>query len=168
MLKIEKNVQFRSRNPNLNIALWDLDVKECEDDGNRDNDFLLDCTRHHRMHNHVYNEIAIVTRGESHVVSLTDGISVKAPYLVVYPAGVPHVQINNYENGYTRYLVSYFDEFYSKCGLDEEHKNLVVGDNRVYAIKLDRHETEILVNMCKLSTGLQDLRIMKIFFVKAK
>ena len=55
-----------------------------------------------KLHSHTYTEILLVLRGESKIVSVADGLVVSAPYVVVFPAGVPHIQINNCGMEYER------------------------------------------------------------------
>ncbi len=151
LAKVKENVKTSSRNPNTGVSVWDLQVVENEPGENSVQDpMIAELTKHHRMHNHVFNEIVMVVRGEANIVSMNDGISIKAPFLVVYPEGVPHVQINNYEHGYKRYLVNCFDEFFSRCGLSSEEYDAIANERQVYAIQLDEREKEILEAICNL------------------
>ena len=151
MAKIEQDIKVVTRNPDSGVSVWDVQVTE-EEPGTKTNvdPKMVELTKHHRMHNHVFNEIVLVVRGEANIVSMNDGISIKAPFLVVYPAGVPHVQINSYEHGYKRYLINCFDEFFARSGLSGEEYDAIANEQQVYAIQLEESEKEILEAICNL------------------
>ena len=151
MTKVEQDIKVVTRNPDSGVSVWDVQVTE-EEPGNvaTVDPKIAELTKHHRMHNHVFNEIVLVVRGEANIVSMNDGISIKAPFLVVYPAGVPHVQINSYEHGYKRYLINCFNEFFERSGLTGEEYEALVSEKQVYAIQLEQSEKEILEAICSL------------------
>lgn len=143
-MKLKKNVEISDGTQNLRVSIWDVQVAESKPGEEARIDPLIEeLTKHHKMHNHTYNEIVLVVKGEANIVSMNDGISVKAPFLAFYPSGVPHVQINSYEHGYKRYLVNCFDDFFEKAGLSETEYTMLANENRVYAIKLKEKEADI-------------------------
>ena len=151
MAKVEQDIKVVTRNPDSGVSVWDVRVSEEKARSAPDIDpKIAELTKHHRMHNHVFNEIVLVVRGEANIVSMNDGISIKAPFLVVYPSGVPHVQINSYEHGYKRYLINCFNEFFERSGLTGEEYEALVSEQQVYAIQLEQSEKEILEAICNL------------------
>ena len=60
-----------------------------------------------KRHFHPVDELAVVAQGRSLIVVDEAVVRCEAPYLVFYPKGMPHYQLNDPETVYQRWCVSY-------------------------------------------------------------
>ena len=64
--------------------------------------------RHMRtFHQHTRDEFMLIERGSSTIIVEHCVIRIQAPFAVFYPHDLPHQQINDEYDGYSRYLVNY-------------------------------------------------------------
>lgn len=104
-----------------------------------------------KLHSHTYTEILVVLRGSSKIVSVAEGITISAPYLVVYPAGVPHIQINNYGMGYERCLFSCHGDILDKYGCSH-----LLEDKNVYAFEVDEYSANVIKGLTLLIIAMEN------------
>lgn len=122
-------------------------VEPCKDPEIHSIDYV---NSHFRMHTHVHHEFAIVTKGFSNVVTVEDSTMVKAPFLVFYPANIPHMQVNDYENGYNRVLFCCMEESFRNGFLSIEDAKTLTDCNKVTIRRLTDYEQKILTSLCRI------------------
>lgn len=98
-----------------------------------------------RLHSHTYVEVLLVVKGKSKIVSVAQGLTVSAPYLVVYLAGVPHIQINHMMEGYERCLLACYDDVLERNGCGH-----MLDNTGVYAFGVDEHSAKVFVALFQL------------------
>ena len=103
-----------------------------------------------KLHSHTYTEVLLVLRGSSKIVSVADGLTISAPYLVVYPAGVPHIQINTYGVGYERCLLSCHGDILEKNGCGH-----LMEDKNVYAFEVDEYAANVFKGLAQLVIAME-------------
>ena len=60
MAKVEQDIKVVTRNPDSGVSVWDVRVSEEKARSAPDIDpKIAELTKHHRMHNHVFNEIVL-------------------------------------------------------------------------------------------------------------
>lgn len=103
------------------------------------------------LHSHQFNEIAIVTKGSSSVISYNYSEKVLAPFAVIYPAGILHMQVNSLDDNYERYLIRCSKEMFSDSAMEENVSQTLASFKRVTLIKLDDGEVRRLKELCEAS-----------------
>lgn len=103
-----------------------------------------------RLHSHTYTEILLVTKGKSKIVSMAQGFTVSAPYIVVYPAGIPHIQINHMADSYERCLLACGDNVLERHGCGN-----LLDDKCVYAFEIDSQSANVLTALCQLVLAME-------------
>lgn len=106
--------------------------------------------RHFRMHTHVHHEFAIVTHGASNIVTVDESTVVKAPFLAFYPANTPHMQVNDYEDGYSRVLFCCLEESFRSGFLRLEDVKTLTDCNKVAIRRLSDYEQKIITSLCRI------------------
>lgn len=104
-----------------------------------------------RLHSHTYVEVLVVVKGKSKIASVAQGLTVKAPYIVVYPAGVPHIQINHMVEGYERCLLACYGDILERNGCGH-----LLDNTGVYAFGVDEHSAKVFVSLCQLILAMEN------------
>ena len=113
------------------------------------------------LHTHTYTEILVVLKGSSKIVSVADGMFISAPYMVVYPEGVPHLQINSKDAEYERCLLTCHGDILEKEGCGH-----LLEDKKVFAFEIDDENAELFKALTILTIVMEkenkkDLEMVK-------
>ena len=108
------------------------------------------------MHSHQFNEIAIVVMGNSNIFSYDYSRSISAPFAVIYPAGIPHMQVNHFNDGYERYLIRCENNAFEDPFMDKDAAQTLNSLKKTTCIELDEVEKRKLVSMCESAICLND------------
>lgn len=106
------------------------------------------------MHTHNYNELCIVTQGDSKIISPSSISHLEGCFLIFYPAYLPHMQINRLENGYRRYLIRYGSNLVNSAFLTPVAYSFVTGASDVISLALDKNACETLLPAVSLFNRL--------------
>ena len=106
------------------------------------------------MHTHNYNELCIVTQGDSKIISPSSISHLEGCFLIFYPAYLPHMQINRLENGYRRYLIRYGSNLVNSAFLTPVAYSFVTGASDLISLALNKNACETLLPAVSLFNRL--------------
>lgn len=111
--------------------------------------------KHFTMHTHIFNEIAVVTKGESTMVSYDNSQVMSSPFLAFYPANVPHMQMNKSIDGYNRYLFRFAIDRETSENLSENDLLALNNCRSVFCTSIDSAECKILAGAAEILINLK-------------
>ncbi len=106
------------------------------------------------MHSHNYNEICIVTEGNTKIITPKSITHQKGCFLIYYPAYLPHMQINSLTRGYKRYLIRFETGLANPALLSPIAKRFITGASDVLSVPIDKQNLDILLNSVELLGAL--------------
>ncbi len=106
------------------------------------------------MHSHNYNEICIVTQGDSKIITNKTIRRRSGKFIIFYPAYMPHMQINDLSCGYKRYLIRYENNVVNNSLLSPIAQSFISCVTDVLTVPIDGCSADLLMGAVSLLHSL--------------